>query len=81
MVSTAIQSFKNVFLPRGAPLCVLSCLVQYEEVCGPIGADFYCGDHDPAYLAKPHAGMQFPDYPSMWANGQVVNAIKRVRRL
>lgn len=55
--------------------------MQYEEVCGPIGADFYCGDHDPAYLAKPYAGMQFPDYPSMWANGQVVNAIKRVRRL
>ena len=48
---------------------------------GPIGADFYCGDHDPSYLSRPEAGMRFPDTAYMWANNQVVNAIKKVLKV
>jgi hypothetical protein len=47
---------------------------MHEEVCGPIGADFFCGDHDPSYLARPKAGMKFPDFAFVWANAMVADA-------
>ncbi|MDA1300981.1 MAG: serine hydrolase [Proteobacteria bacterium] len=54
-----------------------------EELCGPLGADFYCGSHDNDYASgnRPQADMHFrtgPDRAYQFAHGVATGIIRRV---
>ncbi len=53
-----------------------------EELCGPLGADFYCGPHDGTFAAgaRPEAAMSFrtgPDRLYQFANGTVPGLVRQ----
>ena len=54
---------------------------MHEEVCGKIGADFFCGNHDPSYLPRDRAGMKFPDFAHVFANTIVAGAVKAALKI
>lgn len=48
-----------------------------QELCGPIGAAFYCGPSDPRYADSPEADMLQPNTPYKFANGVVPEAVRK----
>ena len=47
-----------------------------QELCGPLGAAFFCGPSDPRYADKPEAAMVRPERPYLFANGMVPQAVR-----
>ncbi|MEM7363279.1 MAG: serine hydrolase domain-containing protein [Pseudomonadota bacterium] len=54
-----------------------------QELCGPLGADFYCGQHDASFAAGnlPEANMGFrtaPDHVYRFANATVAGMVRGI---
>jgi CubicO group peptidase (beta-lactamase class C family) len=51
---------------------------MHEELCGPIGASFYCGPHEDGWTDRPRVEMQRPDSSFIFANAQLGDHIRRL---